>query len=143
KGSKEERSATASPHAGPVAQDQPAAKAPCKGGRPVTARASPQGRPTALARGDSRPQGQEPTGAVPAGESAARGHSRLQRGAYMGDRLQDAPKGLPPSRAVMPPARVPASWQSDCRWARAATACVRAAATTTTQRRQEGLGHPF
>ncbi|RWW70984.1 hypothetical protein BHE74_00021309 [Ensete ventricosum] len=58
-GSEEEgQPATASPHVGPAAHGQAAAQAPYKGGRPATARASPQGRPVAPARGDSRPQGQ-------------------------------------------------------------------------------------
>ncbi|RWV79783.1 hypothetical protein GW17_00059030 [Ensete ventricosum] len=51
-----------------------------------------QGQPTREAsgarKGRSRLQGQQPTGVVPAGRSATRGHSRLQR---------DTRKGLPPA----------------------------------------------
>ncbi|RWW10421.1 hypothetical protein GW17_00026035 [Ensete ventricosum] len=49
-------------------------------GRPAVARASPQGRPTPLTRA-----------------AAAHGHTRLQRGARKGGRLQDARKGLVPA----------------------------------------------
>ncbi|RWW51777.1 hypothetical protein BHE74_00041857 [Ensete ventricosum] len=55
-------------------------------------RANPQGRPTALARGDSCPQGQQPVGAAPAGRSAARGHSFLQRDTCKGGPATGCPQ---------------------------------------------------
>ncbi|RWV94418.1 hypothetical protein BHE74_00049415 [Ensete ventricosum] len=64
----------ASPHAGPTTHGQAVAKAPARG-RLTTARASLKGRPAALARGDTHPQGQQLAGAVPASRSAVCGGS--------------------------------------------------------------------
>ncbi|RWV79267.1 hypothetical protein GW17_00059623 [Ensete ventricosum] len=55
-------------------------------GRLATARASPKGRPAALARGGSRPQGQQSTVAVPTGRSAARRHYQLRPARRGGNR---------------------------------------------------------
>ncbi|RWW19814.1 hypothetical protein GW17_00016104 [Ensete ventricosum] len=81
-GSEEGRPATTNPHVGPATHGQAAAKAPCKGaGRLWPGPAHKEGR--------RRSQGQQPAGAA-----TARWHTRLQRDARKGGRLQGARKGL-------------------------------------------------
>ncbi|RZR86864.1 hypothetical protein BHM03_00014139, partial [Ensete ventricosum] len=65
----------------------------------------------------------------------ARGHSRLQRDARKGGRLQGARKGLPLAASLDAN-----RGSSGCQRARAVVACVGAAAA---QRGKEGLGHPL
>ncbi|RWW02922.1 hypothetical protein BHE74_00029200 [Ensete ventricosum] len=96
--------ATASPHAGPVAHGKATAKAPCKG-----ATGCSQGQPIREASG-ARKGRQLPIGVALAGKSATCGHSRLQRSACKGGRLQDARKGLPLAGVAASAVGVAAPW---------------------------------
>ncbi|RRT58449.1 hypothetical protein B296_00018141 [Ensete ventricosum] len=100
-GSEEWRPTMASPHVGLTAPGQVASKAPSKEAAGCS-QVQPEREPSSLVRGDSCLQAEAPPGGSvdcgqPIGATVARKHSRLQRGACKGGRLQGARKGLPPA----------------------------------------------
>ncbi|RZR98284.1 hypothetical protein BHM03_00027602 [Ensete ventricosum] len=100
-----QRGGAANPHAGPPTHGQAATKTPHKG-----VAGCGQGQHVREASG-ARKGRQSPVGAAPTGRSVAHGHSRLQRGARKGGRLQDARKGLLPAGVAASVAGVAAPWQ--------------------------------